>query len=159
MLYPSLVLPVKQKRVKLIIAVEQFPELPMRPCSAENEYGRRSHMVARKINDRRREKFLDIVIRGLILHLELDLSNDLGPLNNDADVINFVEDVKGHNIVDVYVKHLIDTRVGVEQKPVLGDEFENEEGDLEELESSFARDEDEEEKKYPSSSSHLRMMA
>lgn len=42
---------------------------------------------------------------------KLDLSNGLRPLNTDVEVIQFANDVKGHEYVDIYVEHLIDTHV------------------------------------------------
>ncbi|XP_058722170.1 uncharacterized protein LOC131593622 [Vicia villosa] len=38
----------------------------------------------------------------------LSFTRGLRPLNNDQDVLNFIEDVKGHNIVDVYVEHPVE---------------------------------------------------
>lgn len=41
--------------------------------------------------------------------LDLQLHNGLKPIENDSYVIQFVEDVKGFPIVDIYVEHLINT--------------------------------------------------
>lgn len=36
-------------------------------------------------------------------------SRGLTSIKNDADVLKFVEDVKGYDLDDVYVKHCVDT--------------------------------------------------
>lgn len=48
-------------------------------------------------------------------HPERDLSDGLRPLNTDKDVIQFMQDVRGHTKVDIYVEHLIDNPVIVEE--------------------------------------------
>jgi len=42
-------------------------------------------------------------------HPKLAFSRELRPLNCEADVVKFVEDVKGYEVIEVYVEHLLDT--------------------------------------------------
>lgn len=46
-------------------------------------------------------------------HPEKDLSTGLKELRNDQHVIQFIQDVKGHSTMGLYVEHLMDTPVVV----------------------------------------------
>jgi hypothetical protein len=39
---------------------------------------------------------------------KLSFTRGLRPLNNDQDILTFIEDVKGYNVIDVYVEHPIE---------------------------------------------------
>ena len=41
-------------------------------------------------------------------HLKLSLARGLRPLNNDADVLKFGEDMKGYDLGNIYVEHVVD---------------------------------------------------
>ncbi|XP_020230608.1 uncharacterized protein LOC109811316 isoform X2 [Cajanus cajan] len=47
-------------------------------------------------------------------HPKFSLAHGLNPLNSDVDVLKFVNDVKGYEVVDVYVEHLTNTPIEVE---------------------------------------------
>ncbi|WJX76741.1 hypothetical protein P8452_60124 [Trifolium repens] len=44
-------------------------------------------------------------------HPQLALSRGLRPLNCDDNVLTFIEDIKGHEVVEVYLEHLVDTPI------------------------------------------------
>ncbi|KAK2427339.1 hypothetical protein QL285_025923 [Trifolium repens] len=52
----------------------------------------------------------------------LSFSRGLRPLNNDNDLLNFVGDVKGFEVVDVYVEHIVDNPLVVSESDVDDDE-------------------------------------
>lgn len=39
------------------------------------------------------------------------LRHGLRPLNNDGDVLKFVKDVKGFEIIEIYVEHMTDSNI------------------------------------------------
>jgi hypothetical protein len=48
-------------------------------------------------------------------HPQLALSRGLRPLNCDDNVLTFIEDIKGYEVVEVYLEHLVDTPILIEE--------------------------------------------
>lgn len=49
-------------------------------------------------------------------NLGFSFARGLRPLNNDVDVLNFIEDISGFNVADVYVKHSVDNPIVKEEE-------------------------------------------
>ncbi|XP_058753082.1 uncharacterized protein LOC131626267 [Vicia villosa] len=62
-------------------------------------------------------------------HPKYSFSRCLRPLNCDADVVKFVEDVKGFDLVDVYVEHSVEEPELVDEAE-LGQDFHGEDDDV-----------------------------
>ncbi|KAI5437244.1 hypothetical protein KIW84_023387 [Lathyrus oleraceus] len=59
------------------------------------------------------------------MNRHLRFSRGLRPLNYDEDVLEFVEDVNGFELVDVYLEHTID-KIDVVDEVELGKEYDEE---------------------------------
>ncbi|XP_058766723.1 uncharacterized protein LOC131640331 [Vicia villosa] len=66
-------------------------------------------------------------------HPKYSFSRGLRPLNCDADVVKFVEDVKGFELVDVYVEHLVEEPELVDEAEVVQDYHEGDNVGAEEM--------------------------
>ncbi|XP_058733206.1 uncharacterized protein LOC131604807 [Vicia villosa] len=60
-------------------------------------------------------------------------TRDLRPLNNDQDVLTIIEDVKGHNIVDVYVERPVEIPDFVETDEVNVEDVQGDEVNVEDV--------------------------